>query len=101
MKQDTFKLYKDFKLDLDLRQDIWVIMGPDEYLKTTVRGFECVLTGSENNKLSLIPKNIMIGQALIYLRLNYYEHDEDYMESIPRLRILSPSNLPIRNSSER
>jgi len=92
MKQKTFKLYKGFEFDLDLRQDIWVIMGPDEFVKTVVRGFECVLTGSEKNKLSLIPKKVVTGQALIYMTNRYYDYDEEYMESIDRRRIVTSEN---------
>ena len=89
MEQKTFSLYKGLEFDLDMRQDIWVILGPDEFVKTTVRGFECSLLGSNNENLSLIPKNIITSHALIYLKFNYYDHDEDYMESIGRNRIVT------------
>ena len=88
MKQRIFELYKGLEIDLDLHQDIWVIMGPDDYVKTVVRGFECSLLGSENNDLSLIVKRVITRQALIYMS-HYYDYDDDYMESIDRQRLVT------------
>jgi len=90
MEQKTFDILDGLEIDLDLRQEIWVIMGPDEFIQTVVRGFECVLLGSKNNDLSLIPKKVITGKLLIYMgSSSYYEEDDDYMESIVRQRIVT------------